>query len=1131
MKNKFQFQDGGTLSPKSKSYIVRPADKKLLESLEVGELCIVLASRQTGKSSLMMRTIVQLREKGIKASYVDFQAISTTDDMERWLTDIVFQIGDGLDLDIASENWWKDYKDIYLPAQRFTEYLKKFILEEIKTNVVIFFDEIDSALDRPFSDEFFKQIRSIYNARANSPTLKRLTFSFLGVAASQSALISDQSFNVGKNFSLQDFSREALQLYEQAFGESGKTLIDRIYYWTDGQPFLVQKLAATMYALDESEHHEQRLDREVQELIPSDEVHFQHIQRILTHNKKYAKQALEEYFSIIKGETKKASKLNSHNLLKVSGVVKNDHDNLIPRNRIYRSRFNAKWVMEQINQLGGSLYIERNADIELSKYLKKMDLCLVSAPRQSGKTMMVDHVIDALSDTHTFVWIDCQNINQNDDIDRFFQTIIQIISEKIQIDIDITEWWTNNQYISTSQRFISFIKNQACIVDKKAVLCFDEIDSILNFSFSDDFFKCVRSIYNERSSDPQLNNITFVLIGLVPAATLIKNPRVTPFNVGKPIFLTDFSKELLLCYEAYVGKTVLERIFYWTSGQPYLTNKLITHFRENDKQDIDHSIKKMFCYQEIDNEPHLHTIQSFVLSNKNNIQKATLQAYKKIIKNQSILFEDVSDCHQQLINSGLVSKKNDRLFVRNRIYKHVFSIDWLKRNMPKRDYFKLFKILSIYTTELVRKLARSRRKNMIQYTSSVPVTIDLPFKRIEKLYINKKEIPVYNNSIEFKQLDIGKNNYNLKINTKPGEKYQVFLKVVYYPNWQICRIPEVTDVKTRDLNGKHQERINDIDFSSDGTKLISANEDCTLSLWNVKTNELICTFKGHQRSISCVRFSYDDKTIFSGSEDCNIIIWNLSTKNLTHILSGHKQKITCLACSQKNQLTSGSADNTAIVWDIEKGKKITQMNHSAAITIIEYSLNGNMILTASLEKEMNLWDSTTGKRICSFIGHKTWVYYAKFLSDDQKIVTIDNDNIIILWESLTGKQIRFFNTHRIPGNPAAAAVSPDCTKIISGIGNNTIQMWEIESGNKMFELSGHRDQILGAVFCSDGSKLLSWDWNELILWDVNKGNEYRRIKHTIRKALFSSDGDSVASIGNDRFINLWCSGKNMTIDI
>ena len=128
-------------------------------------------------------------------------------------------------------------------------------------NVFVFFDEIDSVLSLPFSDDFFTTIRSIYNARATRPILRRLTFALLGVA-NASTLIRDRSrtpFNVGMSIALDDFDRASTQPFQEVLGRDSDVLIDRIFYWTSGQPWMVQRLAATVYSwpLEERRSHKQ----------------------------------------------------------------------------------------------------------------------------------------------------------------------------------------------------------------------------------------------------------------------------------------------------------------------------------------------------------------------------------------------------------------------------------------------------------------------------------------------------------------------------------------------------------------------------------------------------------------------------------------------------------------------------------------------------------------------------------------------------------------------------------------------------------------------------------------------------------------------------------------------------------
>lgn len=56
------------------------------------------------------------------------------------------------------------------------------LLEAIAGPVVIFIDEIDTTLKLDFTDDFYAAIRYLYNARAEIPAFRRLSFVLIGVA-------------------------------------------------------------------------------------------------------------------------------------------------------------------------------------------------------------------------------------------------------------------------------------------------------------------------------------------------------------------------------------------------------------------------------------------------------------------------------------------------------------------------------------------------------------------------------------------------------------------------------------------------------------------------------------------------------------------------------------------------------------------------------------------------------------------------------------------------------------------------------------------------------------------------------------------------------------------------------------
>ena len=78
------FVADGVLSPDSTAYVKRPADDELFNQVLAGQYCHVLASRQIGKSSLMVSTARRLREQGVDTAFVCLSELGDDIGVEQW---------------------------------------------------------------------------------------------------------------------------------------------------------------------------------------------------------------------------------------------------------------------------------------------------------------------------------------------------------------------------------------------------------------------------------------------------------------------------------------------------------------------------------------------------------------------------------------------------------------------------------------------------------------------------------------------------------------------------------------------------------------------------------------------------------------------------------------------------------------------------------------------------------------------------------------------------------------------------------------------------------------------------------------------------------------------------------------
>ncbi len=347
------FVAGGTLRADSPSYVKRPADDELFNLASAGEFCYVLTPRQMGKSSLMVRTAHQLHESGVSTAIIDLTEIGTDVSIEQWYLGLITRLKVQLDLSVDPDGWWSDHASLGA-VQRFTNFLHDVVLTEIKGPVVIFIDEIDTTMNLDFSDDFFASIRFTYNARASDSIYNRLTFVLLGVTT-PTDLIKDRSrtpFNIGQGIDLREFSQEDAQVLQQglqaACMEQGQAIFTRIFHWTNGHPYLTQKLCLTVAESGDGSWAGERVDEIVERLFLSEEArketNLQFVRDSVSASPQ-RRRLLTLYRKVYEGTAVPEDERSlDQNRLKLFGLVQAERGVLKVRNEIYRRAFNLDWI-------------------------------------------------------------------------------------------------------------------------------------------------------------------------------------------------------------------------------------------------------------------------------------------------------------------------------------------------------------------------------------------------------------------------------------------------------------------------------------------------------------------------------------------------------------------------------------------------------------------------------------------------------------------------------------------------------------------------------------------------------------------------------------------------------------------
>ena len=384
-----------------------------------------------------------------------------------------------------------------------------------------------------------------------------------------------------------------------------------------------------------------------------------------------------------------------------------------------------------------------------------------------------------------------------------------------------------------------------------------------------------------------------------------------------------------------------------------------------------------------------------------------------------------------------------------------------------------------------------------------------------------------------KKLVSGSSDRTLKLWSEGGELLQTFfghsapiLDAAFSPNGQlIASAGEDLSIKLWTLDGKlvktlagHSGAIVDIDFSANGDLLASASEDSTIRYWKVATGETLRILQGHESDVLTVDFSPDGEQLVSGSRDNTLKIWNLNG-DLIDTFRGHQSRVWSVKYTpDNNQIVSAAADKTARIWDLTNPLQTRFLGPSAGVVGVDTNSDASLIAAASDDSNLYIWNRRTG-RIVNRLKHPASVLSVAFSPDDQLIATGSWDGTARLWDT-SGEQQAVLVGH-------AKAVwdvtfSTDGQTIATAGADNKLRLWT-RSGTLRETFSGHNSEIRSVDISADGQFLLSASLDETVkLWDMD-GRLLRIFKGEsgFIDARFSSNGELIAAAGFDNKIRIW----------
>jgi serine/threonine protein kinase len=274
-----------------------------------------------------------------------------------------------------------------------------------------------------------------------------------------------------------------------------------------------------------------------------------------------------------------------------------------------------------------------------------------------------------------------------------------------------------------------------------------------------------------------------------------------------------------------------------------------------------------------------------------------------------------------------------------------------------------------------------------------------------------------------------------------------------------------------------------VDFDATGEKVVTAVEDGSVRLWDVKSKKMLRSFDAHRGIVWMIQYHPTKSIVATSGDDGMVKIWDSESLELLQEWRANSSVRKIAFSPDGTRIVAGDRDGVIHVWHLDSGQPLATVTQPGSVFGVDWSADGRLIASVGNDKMVRVWDAETLEPRQTMHGHSGPVYNVAFAPSGTGMATVGWGKEVFIWDTATGLQER----------QLVGSSGDNWSVAYCGIGNHAVvasqdgkcRIWDLDDGELVATLSGHESAIYNVSLDPVGRQIATGGRDGTVrVWDL-----------------------------------------------